>query len=48
MIKGTTELLDDVISGKLDYTIADSVAIVCISAYTLNWPSHWMSLTNNR
>ena len=25
--KGTTELLDDVISGKLDYTIADSVAI---------------------
>ena len=25
--KGTTELLDDVIAGKLDYTIADSVAI---------------------
>lgn len=25
--KGTTELLDDVINGKLDYTIADSVAI---------------------
>lgn len=27
MIKGSTTLLEEVISGKLDYTIADSVAI---------------------
>lgn len=36
--KGTTELLDDVIAGKLDYTIADSVAI---SEYL--WALAWLS-----
>lgn len=45
--KGSTTLLEEVISGKLDYTIADSVAISLFQRVHPSWPWRWMSRMNS-